>query len=122
MIRILSVALALALAAGPAAAQDLVTSARASGQVGERYDGFLGVVGNASEPVRRQVGAINIKRRSLYNSLAARKGVSPQEVGLTAACTTMARVAVGELYFGQDQGWKRREAGQSAPIPPYCVN
>lgn len=101
-------------------AQDLAAAARSGGTVGERFDGYLGIVGDPGDAVRRQVTAINIKRRSLYSSLAARKGVSPQEVGLTAACTTLSRVAVGELYFTQAGGWQRREAGKAAPVPPYC--
>lgn len=113
-------AAAFAIAA-PLAAQGLVPAARAAGEVGERFDGYLGFIGNPSDALRRDVGAINIKRRSLYTALAARKGVSPEEVGLTAACTTMARVAIGELYFTQQGGWKRRDAGQSAPVPSYCA-
>lgn len=117
-----SVILAAALLsfAAPSSAQDMVASARSSGQVGERFDGFLGFVGNPSDALRRQVNSINIKRRSLYAGFAARKSVSPEEVGLTAACTTMARVEVGEVYFTQDRGWQRRQAGQSAPVPSYC--
>lgn len=90
------------------------------GQAGERFDGYLGVLPTAPAQVRRQVAAINLKRRSLYSNLAASKGVSPQEVGLTAACTTLARVAVGELYFTNEGGWQRRAAGQAAPRPAYC--
>ena len=90
------------------------------GEVGERFDGYLGALPTASPAVRRQVAAINLKRRSLYSNLAARKGVSPQEVGLTAACTTLARVGIGELYFTSEGGWQRRAAGQPAPRPAYC--
>lgn len=99
--------------AGAAAAQE-------SPAVGERYDGYLGYIGTPGEAVRRQVSAINIKRRSLYSELAVRKGVSPEEIGLTAACTTLSRVAEGGLYFTPAGGWQRRQAGQAAPVPAYC--
>lgn len=123
MKRIMWVALAAAAAAMAAEghAQDPVAAARSGGSVGERFDGYLGIIGSPSDSVRRQVSAINIKRRSIYSGFAARKGVSPEEVGLTAACTTLSRVAVGELYFTQDRGWQRREAGQAAPVPAYCT-
>lgn len=111
--RAILAAAALALAM-PASAQLL------GGQAGERFDGYLGVLPTASPALRRQVAAINLKRRSLYSNLAASKGVSPQEVGLTAACTTLARVGVGELYFTNEGGWQRRAAGQTAPRPAYC--
>jgi uncharacterized protein YdbL (DUF1318 family) len=88
--------------------------------VGERYDGYLGIAGSPSAAIRSQVSTINIQRRSLYTKLAASKGVSPQDVGITAGCQLLARVGVGEAYMWADGAWRRRVAGQSAPIPDYC--
>ena len=112
--------LALALIAGPGAAQDAVIAARASGVVGERYDGYLGVAGPLSPALRAQVGAINIKRRSLFSNLAARRGVAAQDVGIAAACALLGRVAVGEVYLLEEGQWRRRAAGEAPPRPPYC--
>ena len=105
----------------PAAAREpaAVAQARAAGQIGERFDGYIGVVGSISDPVRRQVGAINIKRRSLYASLASSRGVTTEEVGLTAACSLLRRAGVGEAY-NSGQGWRRRGAGQGVVLPAYC--
>jgi uncharacterized protein len=109
------------LAAGPAAAQTpAIDAARAGAAVGERYDGYLGVAGTVSAGVRSQVATINIQRRSLYSRLAASKGVSPQDVGVTAGCQLLARVGVGETYMWSDGAWRRRAAGQAAPVPNYC--
>ncbi|MEQ7874582.1 YdbL family protein [Sphingomonas sp. ASV193] len=111
-----------AAAAVPAAAQwtPQVMAARASGAVGERFDGYLGVAGPVDEGTRRAVAVINIKRRALYSDLAAKKGVSPQEVGITAACKLLSDVAVGQSYLLGDGGWRRRAAGEAAPRPDYC--
>jgi uncharacterized protein YdbL (DUF1318 family) len=110
-----------AFLAAPAAAQTpAVNAARAAGQIGERYDGYLGVASATSPAVRSQVATINITRRSLYSNLAARKGVSPQDVGITAGCQLLARVGPGEAYMLADGVWRRRGAGQGAPIPDYC--
>ena len=104
----------------PAAAQTpAVDAARAAGIVGERYDGYVGVAAPASAAVRSQVATINIQRRSLYSRLAASKGVSPQDVGITAGCQLLARVGVGESYMWADGSWRRRAAGQNA-VPDYC--
>lgn len=109
------------LVAAPAAAQTpAVDAARAAGQIGERYDGYVGVVTAVSGAVRNQVATINIQRRSLYSNLAARKGVSPQDVGITAGCELLARVAVGQAYMLGDGAWRRRGASQPAPVPDYC--
>jgi hypothetical protein len=108
-------------AAVPAAAQTpAVNGARAAGAVGERYDGYLGVAAPVSGPVRSQVASINIQRRSLYSRLAASKGASPQDVGITAGCQLLARVSVGEVYLLGDGVWRRRAAGQGTPVPDYC--
>lgn len=113
--------LAAAMLAAPAAAQTpAVNAARAMGNVGERYDGYLGVAGAVSGAVRSQVATINIKRRSLYSNLAASKGVSPSDVGVTAGCQLLARVTAGETYMLADGKWRRRGAGQAAPVPDYC--
>ena len=120
--RALTAVLALALAV-PAAAQmsSVVQAAKAAGQVGERYDGFLGMASGAPAGVRREVEAVNIRRRSHYTRLAAARGVSPQEVGITAGCMTLRSVAVGEPYLLADNAWRRRTASQAAPVPDYCT-
>ncbi len=112
---------ALIALAGPAAAQTpAVDAARAAGIVGERFDGYLGFAGNPTPVVRSQVASINIRRRSLYSNLAARRGVSPAEVGITAGCQLLARVGVGQTYLLSDGAWRRRMPGQRAPVPDYC--
>jgi len=109
----------LLLAGVPAAAQTpAVDAARAAGVIGERYDGYIGVAGAASAAVRSQVARINIQRRSLYSRLAASKGASPQDVGITAGCQLLARVGVGQSYMSADGSWRRRTT-QSA-VPDYC--
>ena len=120
--RVVLAALALCLAlSAPAQAQTpVVDQARAAGQVGERYDGYLGLVVNVSATVRSQVAAINIRRRTLYSNFAASHRVSPQEVGITAGCQLLARVGVGEAYLLPDNVWRRRAAGQPPSLPGYC--
>ena len=115
---VISVPLGLA----PASAQSspLVASARASGVVGERIDGYLGFAAPPQRAVRSQVEAVNIRRRALYISLARRRSVTPQEVGIAAACELFRRVAVGEAYMLADGVWRRRGAGQPVPRPDYC--
>jgi len=114
--------LAMCLAV-PALAQmsPAIRAAKAAGQVGERYDGYLGMAASAPLGVRREVEAINIRRRAHYSNLAAARRVSPQEVGITAGCMTLRLVAVGEPYLLADNVWRRRAAMQAAPVPNYCV-
>ena len=116
-------AAAAILGAGPLAAQgpSALAQARAAGAVGERFDGYLGYAAQPSSgTVRTQTETVNIRRRALYTGLAGRRGVSPQEVGITAGCTLLGRVAAGESYLLSDGVWRRRLAGQPAPVPDYC--
>lgn len=112
---------ALCAITSPAIAQTpAVNAARAAGVVGERYDGYLGFAAPATGALRSQVATINIQRRSLYSNLAASRGASPQDVGITAGCQLLARVHVGEAYMWSDGAWRRRAPGQAAPVPDYC--
>ena len=111
---------ALLWAAAAVAQSPGVAAAIQAGQVGERYDGYMGFVHPPSEPVRRQVSAINIKRRNLYIDLAARRGVTADVVGLTTGCELLARLPVGAAYMLKDGGWRVRAPGQPPPLPSYC--
>lgn len=119
----------LAAIAGVALASSSVASAQGSpafqaalqaGQVGERYDGYLGFVIAPSEALRREVVAINIRRRALYTQLAARRGVTLETAGLATGCELLTRIAVGQAYQLQDRVWRRRAPGQVLAPPSYC--
>ena len=121
MRRLLFLAAGMSALALPATAQTpAVDAARQAGQVGERYDGYMGFMGTTSAVVRSQVGAINIRRRALYSNLAASRRVAPHEVGIAGGCQLLARVQVGQAYMLADGQWRRRLAGQPAPVPAYC--
>jgi uncharacterized protein YdbL (DUF1318 family) len=108
------------LLGSPAAAQSAIGEALQAGQVGERYDGYMAVVGPATPQLQRQVAAINLRRRNLYIGLAGRRNVNPQVVGLATACELFAKLAVGEAYLLDDGAWRRRAPGQAAPVPNSC--
>jgi uncharacterized protein YdbL (DUF1318 family) len=96
-----------------------VSAAMASGQVGERADGYLGVRGSVSDAVKAEVEQINIKRRALYTSRAAERGVAVEAIAAATACQAMQRVGVGQAY-NLGGGWAVRGAGDPAPKPGNC--
>lgn len=122
MKRLWLLSVALGMIAAPVAAQSspVIVAARSAGQVGERYDGYLGYAAPPAPRLRAQVESVNIRRRSLYTSLAATRGASRAEVGITAGCELLARVQVGEAYLLGDNVWRRRAPGQTLPVPAYC--
>ncbi len=112
--------LALALA-GPAQAQrdPGYEAARASGQVGERTDGYLGFTGSPDAGLRKVVDDINIKRRALYAQKAQAARATLEEYAFTAGCLAIARTAPGERYQAPDGSWQVR--GSGLPVrDPRC--
>jgi uncharacterized protein len=115
-------AVAGALAVAPALAQVPASLAAAiqAGQVGERFDGYMGIAGSPSPEVRRQVSAINLQRRSLYFQLAATRHVNAQLVGIATGCQLIAHLSAGQAYMLGDRAWRRVVSGQAPPSPDYC--
>jgi len=112
------IATAAALLATPALAQrdPAYEAARSSGQVGEKMDGYLGIVGASTPALQRVVSDINIKRRALYSqrAQAATPPVTLEEYALTAGCIAIAKTKPGEKYQAPDGSWQTRGAG--APL------
>jgi uncharacterized protein YdbL (DUF1318 family) len=101
--------------------QDASAQLRASGQVGEQADGYLGLVGSAPAAVRAQVDAVNIKRRAYYTDLAAKRGAKIEEVAATTACELFrTKIAPGQYYRLPDGVWRQRDGSTPIPLPGYC--
>ena len=114
-------ALVLTGIAAPAAAQrdPAYEAARAAGQVGEKMDGYLGIVGSADAALRRLVDDLNIKRRAVFADKAKAANATLEEYAFTAGCVAIARTKPGEKYQAPDGSWQTRGAG--APIrDPRC--
>ena len=108
MLRIGAILLLLCLPALPAAAQSL-DQAKAAGQVGERIDGYLGVVdANAPGDVRAMVDRINAQRRAKYAEIAAERGTSVQAVAQIAGEKLIERAARGEYVLGANGKWRQK--------------
>lgn len=91
-----------------AAAQDLAAAKRA-GQLGERIDGYLGVV-KASTPdeIRAMAEEINARRREEYAAIAADRGVPIEAVQQLAGEKLIARASSGEWVLGADGKWRQK--------------
>ena len=117
-----ALATALGGIASPAFAQrdPAYASARAAGQVGERMDGYLGIVVAETPALRRIVNDINIKRRAVYARKAQENNATVEQYAFTAGCQAIARTVPGEKYQGLDGSWKTRtdEAPQRDPRCP----
>lgn len=113
---ILSIAAAAVVAAGFAGAayaqrDPAYAAARSAGQIGEKPDGYLGVVGSASPAVQKLVDSINIQRRSAYTKAAAAQGASVEDFAFTSGCNLIAKTSPGEKYQAPNGTWETRGSG-----------
>ena len=109
-------ATALGLVAAPAMAQrdPAYAAARAAGQVGEKMDGYLGVIGAGNATLRAMVDDINIRRRAVYAEQAQANNATLEEYAFTAGCLAISRTSAGEMYQAPDGSWQKRSA--AAPM------
>lgn len=117
-VRKIGVAVAVAAAVLAPAAQaagqgrdPAYAAARASGAIGEKMDGYLGVTGEADAATRKMVEDINIRRRAVYSEKARANNATVEEYAFTSGCLAIARTAPGERYIGPDGSWQTRSAG-----------
>lgn len=109
----LATTLAIAGLAAPALAQrdPAYAAARAAGKVGEKIDGYLGIVGSADAALQAIVNDINIKRRAVYSEKAKAVNATLDEYALTAGCQAIMATAPGEKYQAPDGSWQTRGSG-----------
>jgi len=113
MLAAAAVATALGGFVAPAYAQrdPAYAAARAAGQVGEKMDGYLGVVGSETPELKRIVNDINIKRRAVYSERAQANNATLEEYALTAGCQAILATKPGEKYQAPNGSWETRGAG-----------
>lgn len=103
-------ALALApLGAGRASASDALDAAKAAGQLGERFDGYLGVVSDGAPASAKALAAdINTKRKAHYAQIAAKEGTQVDAVAAIAG-SKLVKSALSGQYIMPAAGaaWKR---------------
>ena len=113
MLKVAGVAAMLGLLASPAAAQrdPAYQAAREAGQVGEKMDGYLGIVGAATPALRDMVNDINNRRRAVYAQQAQANNATLEEYAFTAGCLAISRTSPGEMYQAPDGTWQQRGSG-----------
>jgi uncharacterized protein YdbL (DUF1318 family) len=86
-------------------------AARASGQVGEQGDGYLGMVGAGNPALHRMVEDINIRRKSVYSERAQAQHATVEEYAFTTGCLLIAQTQQGEKYMAPGGNWLTRTVG-----------
>ncbi len=112
-IRTLLISISLALAAfafapNASAGDPVIDAAIAAGDVGERIDGYLGVVGTADAAVVRKVQDINNRRRAVYEQTARTNNTTVQIVAQIAGEKQIERLAPGQFFMDASGSWQSK--------------
>ena len=101
LVILVAAALALGWSASPVLAQSL-DQLRASGAVGERYDGYAQALQSSAAGVVQQV---NAKRKQIYAQRAAQEGASVDQIGRVYARQIFAKAPPGTKFLQENGSW-----------------
>jgi uncharacterized protein YdbL (DUF1318 family) len=109
-LRVALLAMALAFAGAPAAVSAAsLEQAKAQGLVGERANGYLGVVaGNAPPDVKALVADVNQKRRQEYQAIAQRNNTSLNAVEALAGKKAIDLTPAGQFVQLPSGQWVKK--------------
>ena len=96
--------LVCALGMAPAAAQDL-DNLRATGKVGERYDGYAHARDSSVAPFVKKV---NEQRREIYQTRATEQGVAIEHVGRIYAKQIFEQSPAGTFFLSETNVWTQK--------------
>lgn len=102
-------AIVLGLAIVPAWAKDQLDSAKDSGLVGERTDGYLGIVTSAPSPdIKNLVDDINAKRKKAYQEIATEQGQPVHVIERLMVKKLLNRAEPGHYFMREDGTWVKK--------------
>lgn len=96
----------LFIVASPAFALDL-NEARSKGLLGEKLDGYVGVV-VASREAQELANDINARRRDEYNRISQQNSQPATVVAKLAAEQIINKLPAGALYQGANGAWVKK--------------
>ena len=111
MIRLAALIMFAVLAVtSPAFARDELDSAKDSGLVGERMDGYLGIVAkNPPADIKSLVQDINAKRKRAYEEIATEQGQPLHVVEKLMVEKLVKRAAPGHYIMTEDGRWVKKQ-------------
>lgn len=107
--RILSLAMLTLLFLGQGALAATLEEAKAAGQIGEKQDGYIGLVqGNVPADVAALVESVNAQRRARYEQIAASNGIAVADVARLAFERAFEATRPGHFVESAPGQWARK--------------
>lgn len=100
-----SLSMIAAVVGTASAASATIEAAKRSCDIGEKADGYMGYKTTPSESLKREVDALNLRRRAAYAKLAQKKGVSVAVTAQLTAERVIKNMPAGLCYYGTDRKW-----------------
>lgn len=93
----------------PAALAQTLDEAKASGLIGEKSDGYIGLVqGSAPAAVEQLVSSVNRQRRERYEQIARENGISMNQVTQLAYARAVEATRSGNYIEDANGRWVRK--------------
>ena len=85
-----------------------LTAPKKAGIIGERFDGYVGVVKDASPEIKELVKKINNKRKDAYKNIAKKRKQPLSTVQKIAGETAMKKTKKGHYIYLKERGWVKK--------------
>ena len=85
-----------------------LTAPKSNGIIGERFDGYVGIIKDASPKIKALVKSVNQKRKAKYKEIAIKRQQSLKKVELIAGGSAIKKTAPGNFIFLEGKGWKKK--------------
>ncbi|MCW8876863.1 MAG: YdbL family protein [Kangiellaceae bacterium] len=85
-----------------------LTEPKAKGIIGERFDGYLGIVNSAPANIKALVKSVNAKRKARYKQIAKKRQQPLSKVELIAGAAAIKKTKKGNFIFLKGKGWSRK--------------
>ena len=85
-----------------------LTEPKNSGIIGERFDGYIGIVEGATPDIKSLVNSVNEKRKARYKEIAMKRQQALKKVELIAGESAIKKTSKGNYIFLKGVGWKQK--------------
>lgn len=85
-----------------------LTQPKKDGIIGERFDGYVGIVKSASAEIKDLVAKTNERRKEAYKELAVKKQLPLNKIEIIAGETNMNKTLAGNYIMLSEGDWQKK--------------
>ncbi len=91
------------------AVKDAIDAAKASGTVGERWDGYVAPVNPpVSANLQQAIDTMNLRRKDIYEKAAKKTNATLEQAGVVFAENIITGLPDGYYYLPKGEGWTQK--------------